>query len=196
MKRTFDFIKSMIVGGIIFFIPLIILIVIVQKAFQISAALVVPIIKLLDVTQIFGIGVEIVISFVIILFILYIGGLISKTSAAKKIILKIENNLLSKVPGYDLIKKTSESFVGFESENSLPTVLARIEDAWQLAFLIEEIENENYAVYIPGTPNPLSGSVYFLEKERIKKTTIPMKDAMKCLRGLGTGSSKLLKGYL
>jgi len=195
MKKTFDFTKSMIIGGIIFFIPLTILIVIVQKAFQISAVLVVPIIKLLDVTQIFGIGVEIIISIAIILLILYIGGLISRTSLAKKIVLKLENNLLSKVPGYDLIKKTGESFVGFEAENSLPTVLARIEDAWQLAFLIEEIEGENYAVYIPGSPNPLSGSVYFLEKSRIKKTTIPMKDAMKCLRGLGVGSNKLLKEY-
>ncbi|MDZ7624362.1 MAG: DUF502 domain-containing protein [Ignavibacteriaceae bacterium] len=196
MKKIFGFIKSMIVGGIIFFIPLIILIVIVQKAFQISAVLVGPIIKLLDITQIFGIGVEIVISIVIILFILYMGGLISKTSAAKKIVLKIENNLLSKVPGYEIIKKTGESFVGFETENSLPTVLARIEDAWQLAFLIEEIEGENYAVYIPGAPNPLSGSVYFLEKARIKKTTIPMRDAMKCLRGLGIGSNNLIKEYL
>lgn len=196
MKRTFDFIKSMIVGGIVFFIPLIILIVILQKAFQLSAVLVVPIIKLLNVTQIFGIGAEIIISIILILFLLYLGGLISKTSAAKKIISKLEDNLLSKVPGYDLIKKTSESFAGFDSENSLTTVLARIEDAWQLAFLIEEMEGENYAVYIPGTPNPLSGSVYFLEKERIKKTTIPMKDAMKCLRGLGSGSNNLLKSYL
>lgn len=196
MKKTFDFIRRMIIGGIIFFIPLIILIVIVQKAFQISAALIVPIINLLNVTHIFGIGVEIVISIAIILFILYMGGLISKTSTAKKITTKIENNLLSKVPGYEIIKKTGESFVGFEAENSLPTVLARIEDAWQLAFLIEEIEGDNYAVYIPGAPNPLSGSVYFLEKERIKKTTISMKDAMKCLRGLGTGSNNLLKEYL
>jgi len=196
MKRTFDFIKSMIVGGIVFFIPLIILIVILQKAFQLSAVLVVPIIKLLNVTQIFGIGAEIIISIILILFLLYLGGLISKTSAAKKIISKLEDNLLSKVPGYDLIKKTSESYAGFDAENSLTTVLARIEDAWQLAFLIEEMEGENYAVYIPGTPNPLSGSVYFLEKERIKKTTIPMKDAMKCLRGLGAGSNNLLKGYL
>jgi uncharacterized membrane protein len=70
----------------------------------------------------------------------------------------------------------------------------RLSDVWQLAFLIEEIEGENYAVFIPGAPKPLSGSVYFLEKERIKKTTISMRDSMKCLRGLGTGSNKLLKG--
>jgi len=196
MKGKFNFMKSMMIGGLIFFIPLMILIVILQKAFQIAAVLVKPIIKLLDITNVFGIGAEIIIAVIIILFILYLGGLISKTLIAKKIIGKLEDTILSKVPGYDIIKKTGESFIGFENNNSLTTVLARIEDAWQLAFLIEEIEGEQYAVYIPGAPNPLSGSVYFLEKERIKKTNVSMKDTMKCLRGLGAGSNKLLKGYL
>ena len=196
MKNNFNFIKDMIIGGILFFIPVIILIVILQKALQIVSVLVGPIIKLLDVTNIFGIGAEIVISIVIILFVLYLAGRISKTMTAKKAVTKLEQNLLSKIPGYDILKKTGESFAGFESENSLPIVLARIEDAWQLAFLIEEIEGENFAVYIPGIPSPLSGSLYFLEKNRIKKTNIPMKDAMKCMRGLGKGSNDLVKNYL
>lgn len=196
MKSTLDFIKTMIIGGIIFFIPLVILLIVIQKASQITSVLVGPIIKLLDITNIFGIGAEILISIIIMLFLLYLGGLIAKTTKAKTAIAKLESSLLSKIPGYDILKKTGESFAGFESENSLLTVLARIEDAWQLAFLIEEIEGEQYAVYIPGAPNPMSGSVYFLEKNRIKKTTIPMKDAMKCLRGLGSGSNVLVKNYL
>jgi len=196
MKKFFEFTKATIINGLLFLIPLIILILILQKAFQILAALVRPIIKLLDVTQIFGIGVELLLSITIILFIIYLGGLISKTTAAKKSVSKIEDAILSKVPGYEIIKRTGESFAGFESENSLPTVLARIEDAWQLAFLIEEIGGEQYAVYIPGAPNPLSGSVYILEKNRIKKTSISMKSAMACLRTLGKGSNALLKDYI
>jgi len=196
MKNTLDFIKTMIIGGVIFFIPLIILLVVIQKAFQIASILVAPIINLLNITNIFGIGAEILISITIMLFLLYLGGLMAKTKRAKMAVAKLEESLLSKIPGYDILKKTGESFTGFESENSLITVLARIEDAWQLAFLIEEIEGEQYAVYIPGAPNPMSGSVYFLEKNRVKKTTIPMKDAMKCLRGLGSGSNVLMKNYL
>jgi uncharacterized membrane protein len=196
MRLKFNFIKEILIGGILFFIPLIILVVILQKAFQIAAIIVMPIIKLLNVTQIFGIGAEIVISLIIILFLFYLGGLMAKTKRAKMAITKLEESLLSKIPAYDVLKKTGESFAGFESDNKLHTVLARIEDAWQLAFLIEEIEGEQYAVYIPGAPNPMSGSVYFLEKNRIKKTTILMKDAMKCLRGLGKGSNDLLKNYL
>jgi len=195
MKKNFEFFKAMLLGGILFFIPLIILIVIIQKAFQIAAVLVVPIIKLLDMTKIFGIGAEIIISVALILFIIYLGGLISRSSTVRRNVKKMEDALLSKVPGYDLIKNMGESFVGFEGNTSIPTVLARIEDAWQYGFLIEEIEGEQYVVYIPGAPNPMSGSVYILEKTRIKKTNIPLKDAMKSLRGLGAGSNNLVKNY-
>ncbi len=196
MKRIFGFIKLMLISGVVFFIPLIIVILILQKAFQLAAVIVLPVIKILGTTQIFGIGVEIIISIAVILFIVYLGGLISRTSPAKKASRKLETALLSKIPGYDIIKKTGESFAGFENQNLLPTVLARIEDAWQLAFMIEEIEGEQYAVYVPGAPNPLSGSVYFLEKNRILRTTIPMSAAMACLRGLGKGSNELLKDYI
>jgi uncharacterized membrane protein len=195
MKKNFEFFKAMLLGGILFFIPLIILIVIIQKAFQIAAVLVIPIIKLLDMTKIFGIGAEIIISIAIILFIIYLGGLISRSSRVRRIVKKMEDALLSKVPGYEMIKNMGESFVGFEGNTSVPTVLARIEDAWQFGFLIEEIEGEQYVVYIPGAPNPMSGSVYILEKTRIKKTNIPLKDAMKSLRGLGAGSNNLVKNY-
>jgi len=195
MKKKFEFFKAMLLGGILFFIPLIILIVIIQKAFQIAAVLVVPIIKLLDMTKIFGIGAEIIISVALILFIIYLGGLISRSPTVRRIVKKMEDALLSKVPGYEMIKNMGESFVGFEGNTSIPTVLARIEDAWQYGFLIEEIEGEQYVVYIPGAPNPMSGSVYILEKTRIKKTNIPLKDAMKSLRGLGAGSNNLVKNY-
>jgi len=196
MKKNFEFFKAMLLGGILFFIPLIILIVIIQKAFQITAVLVSPIIKLLDMTNIFGIGGEIIISVAIILFIIYLGGLISRSPSVRRIVKKMEDALLSKVPGYEMIKNMGESFVGFEGNTTTPTVLARIEDAWQFAFLIEEIEGEQCAVYIPGAPNPMSGSVYILEKTRIKKTNIPLKDIMKSMRGLGVGSNNLVKEYL
>jgi uncharacterized membrane protein len=196
MKNIYNFVKDIIVGGVLFFIPLIILIVILQKALQIAALIVSPIINLLNVTHIFGIGAEIVISIVTILFVLYLAGLIARTTKAKTAIAKLEDSLLSKVPGYDMIKSTGASFVGFEENSAYKTVLARIEDAWQYGFLIEEIEGDQCVVYIPGAPTPTSGSVYILENNRVKKTDITLSAAMKCLRGLGKGSNELVKNYL
>ena len=57
-------------ADIIFFIPLVMLIVILQKAFQLSAVLVATIIKLLNVTNIFGVGAEIFISIILLPFYL------------------------------------------------------------------------------------------------------------------------------
>ena len=196
MKKFYTFIKNIIIGGVLFFIPLIILIVILQKALQLAAVLVTPIIKLLNATQIFGIGVEILISIVAILFVLYLAGLLAKTKKARAAVAKLEDSLLSKVPGYDMIKNTGASFVGFEDNSSFRTVLARIEDAWQYGFLIEEVEGDQCVVYIPGAPNTMSGSVYILENNRIKKTDIPLSSAMQCLRSLGKGSNKLVKNFL
>lgn len=105
MKNTYDFLKNMIIAGIIFFIPLVILIVILQKAFQILAVLVSPIIKLLNITNVFGIGAEIFISIILTLFLLYMGGLLAKTTRAKTAIAKLEESLLAKIPGYEVLKK-------------------------------------------------------------------------------------------
>jgi uncharacterized membrane protein len=73
-------------------------------------------------------------------------------------------------------------------------VLAQIEDAWQIAFLVERLEGGHMAVFVPGAPNPLSGSVYFMTQDRIKAVDIPASVAMKCLRRVGAGSNALLQG--
>jgi uncharacterized membrane protein len=72
--------------------------------------------------------------------------------------------------------------------------LARIEDAWQMAFLVERIEGGHVAVFVPGAPNPLSGSLFFLPEDRIKPAHIPPAAALKCLKRLGAGSNVLLRG--
>jgi uncharacterized membrane protein len=73
-------------------------------------------------------------------------------------------------------------------------VLPQIEDAWQGAFRVERLEGGHVAVFVPGAPNPLSGSLYFMTQDRIKAVDIPAAGAMKCLRRVGAGSSALLHG--
>jgi hypothetical protein len=86
--------------------------------------------------------------------------------------------------------------LGVEKQTGQQVVLARIEDAWQIAFLVERLEGGHVAVFVPGAPNPLSGSVYFMTQDRIKAVDIPASGAMKCLRRVGAGSKALLRGLL
>jgi uncharacterized membrane protein len=78
----------------------------------------------------------------------------------------------------------------------LRPVLARIEDAWQLAMLVEQVDAEHAAVFVPGAPDARSGSVYLLTNDRLKPVDISTPDAIKCIKGLGIGARQLLAGRL
>jgi hypothetical protein len=55
----------------------------------------------------------------------------------------------------------------------LKVVLARIEDAWQLAMLVEWVDATHAAVFVPGAPDPKSGSVYRLTNGACEKIGAP-----------------------
>ena len=104
--------------------------------------------------------------------------------------------MLSNLPGYEFFKNLSGNLLGHETKQTYTTVLARIEDSWQLAFLIERIEGGHVAVFVPGSPSPQSGSVYFMTEDRIRPLDIASAAAMKCLKRYGLGSNELLSGRL
>jgi uncharacterized membrane protein len=96
------------------------------------------------------------------------------------------------VPGYKFINTMVKNMTGLE-EKEMDIVLARVDDGWQLSFLIEKINNDMYTVFVPDVPNPWSGSVYHLEKDKIIWTNITKKQALSCLRQLGFGSAEILR---
>ena len=104
--------------------------------------------------------------------------------------------VLPNLPGYEFIKSLSGNLLGDERKSAYPVVLARIEDCWQIAFLVERLEGGHVAVFVPGSPSPQSGSVYFMTEDRIKLVDIPSQAATKCLKRYGLGSNMLLSRYL
>jgi uncharacterized membrane protein len=121
-----------------------------------------------------------------------LAGLFARTRAAKSITGWIESTILSSLPGYSVIKSFSESLAGFESNSNQKVVLARIEDAWQIALMIERLDDGQVAVYVPGAPMPTSGSMYYMTEDRIRATDLSMSEAFKILRHLGAGSGAIL----
>ena len=51
---------------------------------------------------------------------------------------------------------------------TMKVVLARIEDAWQLALVVERVDATHSAVFVPGAPDPKSGSVYLMTDDQFK----------------------------
>src|SRR6266496_2620102 len=193
MKRFLHFLRTTLVGGILFLVPIVVLVIVLKKALAIAHKLVDPIAVRLPCESLVGLRTSHLVAITVLVIFCLISGLFAKTALAKRSVSWLESAVLSNVPGYQFLKSMGESLLGVEDEPAPQVVLARIEDAWQIAFLVERLEDGHLAAFVPGAPNPQSGSVYLMTEDRIKPAGIPPAAALKCLTRLGAGSSGLLR---
>jgi uncharacterized membrane protein len=196
MRNFFGFLKTTIVGGVVFLVPIIVFTIILGKALGISRKIVAPLSALIPIESVAGVGTAKLLAIATIVFFCFVAGLFAKTGLAKKIVDWLESSLLSQLPGYSFMKSMGESIAGIEKEQNYEPVLAWIEEAWQIAFLVERIESGHVAVFVPGAPSPWSGAVFIMTIDRIKPLNMPISSALKCIKNLGAGSNEMLKGRL
>jgi uncharacterized membrane protein len=196
IKEKIRPLKMILIGGLFFLVPFATLIIIGGKIFIILMKIVEPLASFFPVPGLLAEHKSYAMAVMLLLVVCYLAGLLSRTARAKKAVTWLEDGLLNQIPGYAFMKQTSAHLAGSEQEKSYNVVLARIEDAWQLAFLIERIDENNLAVCVPGAPSPWAGNLFFMTPDRIRDIDLSYKQALDCIRGLGTGSGRLLKGKL
>lgn len=196
MRLIPRFVKATIVGGLLFVIPLILMGLVLRRGLDIVAKIVDPLAARFPDHRILGIALTTILSAVVIVISSFVLGLVAQTAMGRRVREWLEWTILGKVPGYAMIKGVLQGSTGLEGESAIPVVLARLEDAWQLAFLVERHADGQCAVYVPGAPSPASGSVYFLPADRVRPTDIPMAKALLMIRHFGGGSEALLRGKL
>lgn len=196
MKSILKIIKATFLGGILFLVPLVVLLIILEKGYGIIQKVTLPLVSHMPRVHVLGIAIQELTGTIIIILICFTAGLLARTANAKKLIQKLENGVLSFVPGYSFMKNMNENIMGFESNQDLKVILVPTDAGWQFAFLIEQIDENNFTVFVPDAPNPWSGSVCFVEKKDIKEVGITQKQALACIRKLGFGSKELLKNKL
>jgi len=57
--------------------------------------------------------------------------------------------------------------------------LAEIEEALVPAFIIEELEDGRFTVFVPSGATPFAGAVYILSRERVHPLDVPFTQAIK-----------------
>jgi len=192
MRALIVFVRATLIGGILFLLPIVVLVIVIGKAEEISIRVVAPLASRIAMKSMAGIPMATILAIgVLVLFCLF-AGLFAKTRLARKIVEWLESVFLYNVPGYDFFKGLSESLMGYEAGHAYQVVLARIEEAWQIGFLMERLESGHYAVFVPGSPTVWSGSLYLMTEERFQRVDISRVEAVKCLRRLGLGANELL----
>jgi uncharacterized membrane protein len=196
MKGTLKFLQATIVGGIFYLVPIVVLVMIVGKALGIAHQLVAPLSRHVEHETWGGLAAPTVIAILALLLFCFLAGLFSRTAIARAIVDWLETRILENLPGYAFLKSMGENVAGIAGTRIQQAVLVRIEDAWQIGLLIERIEGGHVSVFVPGVPNPNSGSIYYMTEDRIRPLDVPPATAMKALRKMGFDSSRIVRGKL
>ena len=192
----FRFLKTTVIGGIVFLIPIVIFAMIITKALELTNKLAVPLSAILPIDSIGHVAVVDLLALIIILLICFIAGFAAKTAFARKHLSLLESKVLSKFPAYDFLKSKIYTVLQAEEVEGIKPVLVRFDDSWQIAFKVENIPGGTSAVFLPGAPDPWSGSVCFVTEDRIQSLDAPLPDIIRTLKRLGKGSSEQLHTYL
>ncbi|MBU1014026.1 MAG: hypothetical protein KKG99_13585 [Bacteroidetes bacterium] len=187
MNSKMIFVNNTLKAGIFFVIPIIIVLIIFLK----TIGIITPVSHMIETfidPQNKVPFLSTLISVFLILFIFFMGGILENHfSGSKKIISWIENNVLSLLPAYQLIKGTTQQKIGLETAVNLKVVLVPT-DGWVLAFQVEELANNEVLVFIPASPNPYEGNLNIFQKSEIRNTNLLPKDAYTIFKKTGIGT--------
>ena len=196
MRKVMEIVKSTLVGGILFLLPLIILIVIVEKAVHMARAVVGPFVSEVGYGTVFGIGTATIASLFALLLLCLIAGLVARTVVAQGFISWLENSVLGRIPAYGFIKSLAEGVTGIESEEDMIPVAVELDDNTMIGLMTAEQEGLGLvAVYFPSAPTPISGSVLYVERTRVTELSSNTLDVFSAMKKIGADSLDLLAGY-
>jgi len=188
-----EFLKATIAGGLLFLLPLVLVVLLVGHAMRLAGKVAHPISHTLHLDKVMGPVGEEALAVLMLLVISIAAGLIARTVTGRSVMRWSENSFFGGLPQYRLMKSVAEGFAQIESAQDLKPVLVSIEEGWQIGYLLEQLHDGWIAVFLPQAPTPMSGNVMYLPGERVRPLTITMVEAMSVVKRMGMGSSKMLR---
>jgi len=185
-------VKTMILGGLIFLVPFAVVLLVVGKVFSVSMHLAEPIADRIPVDAVAGIALANIVSVAIILVACFLAGIAARSAPGRRVYRKLDELLLNLIPRYTFIKSMTAS-LGGGGESVLIPVLARFDDQAQVAFEVERGPGDLVTVYLPGSPDPWSGSVAHVTSDRISPLDKDFASVISSLRKVGRGMPALLE---
>lgn len=194
MKSVKEFVKSALVGGILFLLPVGMILVFLGRVF-VYAQQAGTVIHDRFFPSAPGNVWPLFIAVLLLLSLALMAGVLIRTAPGRRLFQSLEDKILNRVPIYTISRQMIGDMTGAASElvggAESSVVLVELDDMTVFGFLIEYRADGKAVVYLPGAPSALSGSVVIVAESRITVTTMSPTDVMGAMRRLGAGLSKL-----
>jgi uncharacterized membrane protein len=188
MKLARDFLRNALVGGLLIVLPIYLAVLLLLKGMQSAAALVRPFTVLLPA----WLPAENLLSLALVLVVCSLIGIAVRTRAGRILRERMEKSLFERLPGYALFRSLTQRLAGEGRENAWKPALVEIEEALVPAFIIEEIDDGRFTIFVPSVPTPFAGAVYVLSRERVHPLDVPFTQAITSISRWGSGSKELV----
>lgn len=196
MKRLCDYLKKRFFTGLFAILPIAISVWIIYKIFSILDSVLGKVIYNSIGMKIYGLGL-----IVTLLLILVVGILINYVFGKK--IINLVEKIFVKIPLINMIyapiKDILKNFSNSKSNNFKRAVYVTypMEGCHSIGFITKENiminGEERTTIFIPTTPNPTSGFLVYLPKDKYQELDIPVDEALKTIISLGSFSPDIMK---
>ena len=192
-KKHLGFVKTTAIGGLIFLLPLIVIGALLGQGIQIVLMVADVLNDWLPVHTAAGWALLVALALGVILICCFLAGMAARRSFAKRFSQTIEKNLIMLFPRYAIFKDQLAGSVGGDSTKpELKPVMVEIFGYSRVAFEADRREDGLVAIYLPGAPDPWSGSVVYLNADQVKPLTLEFSDAAATCERLGRESVHLV----
>jgi uncharacterized membrane protein len=194
MKRSVKPFTTTLIGGVVFLLPLIVVIYVLGQGLALAARAAAPLVALLPQKDIGGITLASLVALALLLLLCFGAGLLARAAAGRAFADRFEERLQILYPRYSVIKAMSQGLHGALGQRVLKPVMARFDDHELIGFDIERLDDGRVVLYLPGAPDAWSGSVVLVPAERVQPLDIDPAQLARSMQRLGLGTAALLRG--
>jgi uncharacterized membrane protein len=194
MATIWKYVRTTLIGGLLFLLPIVVILLVLQKAFEFALKLLVPLEKALPGWFAIGSAAPHFTAAMLLLVICFLAGLVAGTGAGGWLRRALERTVLGRVPGYTMLRSMFSG--GAPVDKPIEVALVEMENMLVIAYVMERHANGYVTLFVPSAPMPNAGSVFFARSEQVRIIDVAMGDTLLCIVKLGLGAEKMLKGVL
>ncbi|MEZ4598364.1 MAG: DUF502 domain-containing protein [Syntrophotaleaceae bacterium] len=186
---------TLIASGFVILLPVLLLGLIIAKLYEILDGWLHPLLVAMPgiVFKKGSIRFLVVISAIVVLFLAV--GALARTRLGQAAGRRVEELLLNRIPFYRALRVLVTGLGGQQDAESMRPVVVTVDVPGldQLGFVMETHADGSCTVFLPSSPNPGSGTIVIVCRERLRDLDVPVRSVLGCLGRLGHGTGRLLE---
>lgn len=189
MRATLVRLRSHLVTGFLFIMPVLITVAVLMKFWKELLRVGGVLSRLLGIDTVLGPAGDAVMAVVFFLAICVVAGFLIRISFLRRLSERMDQRLEDLIPGYSQIRSQTKSKIGADEtkEPRFDACLLKVQDLWQPGYIVERNTEGTQTVFVPQAPGFTTGQVYVVAPERVFELAMDSAALNERLKLLGKG---------